>query len=91
MYQCQNKLSVGYSNNLDGFSADEAAMDTLSLMKAVKQTYGGFNYLYGVSYGTYVSHRIIQINPDAVDAVILDGVCGGKFCDFTKVRTLSYN
>jgi pimeloyl-ACP methyl ester carboxylesterase len=82
--RCQTNIaSYTYSKNLDGFTADEAALDTINLMKSIKKLEGGLVYLYGVSYGTYLSHRIIQWDPDTVDAVILDGVCGGKYCDFT--------
>ncbi|KAL0485336.1 hypothetical protein AKO1_002925, partial [Acrasis kona] len=72
---------------MDGFSTDEAAMDTINLIRYFKNQ-GGRALLYGFSYGTYLSTRIINISekkyPDLLDAVILDGVCGGKYCNFTK-------
>ncbi|KAL0478725.1 hypothetical protein AKO1_008291 [Acrasis kona] len=73
-------------NNLDGFTTDQAAMDTLSLMDNFKNTFGGEILLFGVSYGTFLSERIIKISqvryPGLISAVALDGICGDKFCSF---------
>jgi pimeloyl-ACP methyl ester carboxylesterase len=81
---CQTKISTPYTANLDGFTVDQAASDTLNLMRTIKAQSGGLIYLYGVSYGTYISHRMLQMDNSTIDSVVLDGLCGGKYCDFSK-------
>ncbi|KAL0480157.1 PPE1 [Acrasis kona] len=76
--------------NYDGLTTDDAAMDTITLMQEIKKSEpSGEILLYGVSYGTFVSERILNMIEtldikDLVSAVVLDGICGGDYCDFTK-------
>ncbi|KAL0477106.1 hypothetical protein AKO1_006242 [Acrasis kona] len=83
MVNCQARVN-GY---MDGYTTDDAAMDTITLMQEFKAL-GGEVLLYGVSYGTFVSERIINlvkvVQPDLISAVVLDGICGGEACDFGK-------
>jgi len=39
-------------------------------------------YLYGVSYGTYVMNRYLQLYPNHPDAVVFDSTCPPKLCRF---------
>ncbi|WP_234413499.1 alpha/beta fold hydrolase [Stenotrophomonas sp. ZAC14D2_NAIMI4_7] len=54
------------------FSITEAAQDLGMLMR--QETRGGKVMLYGVSYGTQLALRALQVNDLRVDALLLDGL-----------------
>lgn len=67
------------SDGLAGFSTTGSARDILHVTKLVKQEDGGKAALYGASYGTYVSNRIMTIDSvedNIIDLVIVDGLAG---------------
>ena len=71
---------------LQGFSVTNAAKDINFVVKSAESTTttrapGYLHMMYGNSYGTYLAQRYMQLFPDGMDAVVLDGVCA---MDLTK-------
>jgi pimeloyl-ACP methyl ester carboxylesterase len=81
---CLNQYSSTYGANLTGFSVDEIAKDYIKLAYALKQESNTPIYLFGTSFGSYIAHRILQIDSSSIDAVIMDGVCAGSVCNATN-------
>ena len=46
----------------------------VSMVKSQDQPKSSKNYLFSVSYGTVIARRAVQIQPDAFEAVIFDGL-----------------
>jgi pimeloyl-ACP methyl ester carboxylesterase len=72
---CQSSLEATYGSKLQAFSVDEMAYDTLMLISLLKQP-NDVVYAYGLNFGSYLISRVLQINPQAFDAVLMDGACG---------------
>ncbi len=67
-------------DTLNQMTMDKVAQDTLSLIQTFKQP-NDTTIIYGLYSGSYLVHRMIQMNSTAVDAIIMDGVCAGKYCN----------
>lgn len=70
---CVSALNEQYDGQLTAFSTTEAAQDVeyaLSLTRNEEIP----QFLYGVSYGTYLAQRYLTLYPDGVAGVILDSV-----------------
>jgi pimeloyl-ACP methyl ester carboxylesterase len=80
---CQVSLADKYGKSLSGFSVDSVANDTLRLISEINVD-GGLTYLYGLSYGSHLVHRILQIQPAVIDAVVMDGVCVAPLCNLSR-------
>ncbi len=84
--ECIDSLQTQWGvEGLKGFNTTEAAMDVIELIKANAESNKKV-YLFGFSYGTYISHRIMLLNqkvdePAPLDGVILDGVLEPVFPD----------
>jgi hypothetical protein len=74
---CQKKWADKYGVGLTGFSVDNMAYDHLELIRSLPEPV----YVLGKGLGSYIVHRMLQIDPDIIDAVVLDGVCAGPFCN----------
>jgi pimeloyl-ACP methyl ester carboxylesterase len=59
---------------------DEIAKDVIDLATILKSNIQNIT-LFGRSFGSYIVHRVLQIDHTPIDAVILDGVCVGQFCN----------
>ncbi len=82
--QWQQKVQEIYGKNyFDYFSVDAIAYDLIDLAASVRN--GSNVYAYGLYSGSYFIHRVLQISPDTFDAVVMDGVCAGKYCNATLV------
>ncbi len=68
---CIEHLEANYS--LDAFTVTEAAKDVGFLVELLKEE-GKEIFVYGVSYGTYWSHRYAQIFPNQANGIILDSL-----------------
>lgn len=78
--ECVGRLISEHSlDYLHAFSTSNAARDIKLAMElsgsAARRSSGYRVMLHGASYGTYLAQRFLQLFPDAVDAVVLDGVC----------------
>ena len=70
---CGNSLREEYGvEGLSGFSTTGAANDLAALVDAANE--GQPTFLYGVSYGTFWAQRYLQLYPNQVQGVIIDGV-----------------
>ncbi|KAJ0404398.1 hypothetical protein P43SY_007651 [Pythium insidiosum] len=73
MPQCAQDLLFQIDNQTAAFSVTSAAKDMEYLTKQLnagdKET-----YVYGVSYGTYLTERIMHLAPSHINGYILDGV-----------------
>jgi pimeloyl-ACP methyl ester carboxylesterase len=76
---CQNTTTT-YGQNYYGFSVDSIAMDNLLLIQTLKNGTQPI-YVMGRSFGSYVLHRMLQIDSSLIDAIIMDGVCAGPYCN----------
>ena len=82
------KFAVGKytAEYLSGFTVTNAAHDIHTLLSMLPPSHGK-RYLYGVSYGTYLAQRYLQLYPHEMDAVVLDGVCSP---DLTRLTFYDY-
>ncbi len=78
---CQNATGP-YGTDYSGFTVDAIATDTLLLVQTIKNTSNNRTlFALGRGFGSYVLHRMLQIDGSQIDAVIMDGVCAGRFCN----------
>ena len=71
--RCISVLENKYGEFLKAFSTTNAAIDLAALIEANRREDVPV-IVMGISYGTYLAHRFMQIFPDWVDGVILDGI-----------------
>lgn len=76
---CIDFLEDNWGDNLKDFSTTNAAFDVIDLIDILREE-GKQVSIYGGSYGTYWIQRILQINPNIADGVILDSVCPAADC-----------
>ncbi len=75
--QCQTKYNEQYGVGLPGFTVDNMALDHINLIKTLQKK----TYIMGKGIGSYIVHRMLQIDESVIDAVVLDGLCVGQFCN----------
>lgn len=77
---CREALVAEWGEGLAGFSTTGAARDVEAWIEATR-TPGEAVFVLGVSYGTYLANRYLQVAPDQATGVIFDAVCppGGCF------------
>ncbi|MBX3191827.1 MAG: alpha/beta fold hydrolase [Labilithrix sp.] len=70
-----------------GFAAFTTTNAARDLGYAIERTRaeGQEVHVYGVSYGTYLAQRYLQIFPTQPTAVTLDGVCQAGLCSYMKI------
>jgi pimeloyl-ACP methyl ester carboxylesterase len=73
------QLGVNY---FEAFTVTAMAKDVVTLIRTLNLTKV---YAYGLYSGSYLIHRVMQIEPGIFDAVVMDGVCAGKYCNGTDV------
>ena len=81
---CGGALRSQWGDALAEFSTTESAWDVAELIGRTRAT-GQKAFLYGLSYGTYWAHRVLQVAPEVADAVVLDGICLGERCTVDRV------
>jgi pimeloyl-ACP methyl ester carboxylesterase len=80
-YNCQDKIKRLFGHRtFDGFSVDSIANDHLSVIETIYKPDESL-FVLGRGFGSYVVHRMLQINSTLIDAVVLDGLCAGPFCN----------
>mmetsp|Transcript_43653 Transcript_43653/g.38872 ORF Transcript_43653/g.38872 Transcript_43653/m.38872 type:complete len:587 (+) Transcript_43653:34-1794(+) len=76
--------TTNYWGNNSYFSPYQAAFDIAYAIDLFSYSFNAYNedntVLYGISYGTYLLNKYLQLYPNQVRAVILDGVCAGDEC-----------
>lgn len=75
---CAEEALTGYGDDLAMFSTTNVARD---LDWFIEQSRGDADvFVLGISYGTFLAHRYLQLRPDGVDGVVMDGVCPPGRC-----------
>lgn len=70
---CAAELAAKWGRGLAGFASLETARDLLHLIEREKRA-GEQTALWGGSYGSFWAQRLLELAPQAVDAVILEGL-----------------
>lgn len=86
--QCSAELRETLGDKADGFSTTESAHDVRELIDATVKP-GQKVFVYGVSYGSYWTHRLLQLPGLHVDAVVTEGNCLSSTCSFDKPQTFA--
>jgi pimeloyl-ACP methyl ester carboxylesterase len=81
---CGGALRAQWGDALPGFSTTESARDVAELIRRTRSE-GQKAFVLGLSYGSYWTHRLLQVDPAAADAVILDGICLGERCAVDRI------
>lgn len=68
---CADEMKRTWGEGLAHFNTSNAARDLASVIQTLRPA-GTKAFVYGVSYGTYLVHRLLQIAPYAVDGAVLD-------------------
>lgn len=76
---CLDELIRRDGAELPGYTPTEAARDVLAVIAATQQP-GERLVVWGGSYGSYWGHRIVQLSPELLDGLVIDGVCAGPAC-----------
>ncbi|XXT14952.1 alpha/beta fold hydrolase [Sorangium sp. So ce429] len=74
---CVQALKAQWGDDLAHFTTSADADDLARLIERTRE-HGKKVILYGASYGTARALRFLQKYPEAVDAVILDSIVGGR-------------
>ena len=80
---CSAFLDEAAGGALGKFSTTAAAQDVQYMLRLARED-GQRQFVYGVSYGSYLGQRFLRLFPDEVDGVILDSVAAPtqKFSEF---------
>lgn len=70
---CARYIDDSYDGGLSGFSVSNAARDIRHVLSLARED-GKRQFVYGVSYGTYLVQRFLRLFPDEVDGAVLDSV-----------------
>ena len=70
---CGKELKAKWGNGLQGFTSYEAARDLNYLIDQSQQKNQKVSVL-GISYGTYLAQRYLQLYPEQADSVVLDSI-----------------
>lgn len=85
---CTSYLDDVYGDDIHYFSTYQAAMDLGYVLDLFIDNLGVYSndntIIYGVSYGTYYLNEYLQIFPDQIQGVILDGICSPDQCRVIK-------
>ena len=81
MRACSREVRRVMGDAIDGFSTTEVAHDIRELIDSTAHADQKV-FVYGVSYGSYLVHRLVQLPATRIDGVITDGNCIGELCSF---------
>ena len=76
---CRDEVVAEWGDRLRHFSTTAAARDLRALIDATRAPADRV-FVLGISYGTYLAHRYLQVAPDQSAGVILDSVCPPGAC-----------
>lgn len=76
---CRDEVVAAWGDRLRHFSTTAAARDLAALVDATRAP-GDRVMIFGVSYGTYLALRYLQVAPTQSDGVILDSFCPSGGC-----------
>lgn len=85
---CSAELRKRHGDAIDGFSTTESAHDVRELIDSTREP-GKKVFVYGISYGSYWAHRLMQMPETKVDGVITDGNCLSSTCTFDVPQTFA--
>ncbi len=80
---CIDSVKSRWGADLAGFSTTETARDLAELLARTRHAEDKV-FVYGVSYGTYLVHRLLQLDTTPLDGVVLDSICPPGGCDFLR-------
>lgn len=73
--RCYDTLREEFGDDvLWGFGTTQAVHDIMTVQRLVKQSSDEKLAIYGVSYGTYLLNRLLQLYPNEADTTIFDSV-----------------
>lgn len=81
--ECLEYLDEEFGDDLHGYSTSGSAIDLAAYIEATREE-GKKVLIWGGSYGTYLSHRYLEIFPEQSDGVVLEGIAPA---DSTFIRT----
>jgi pimeloyl-ACP methyl ester carboxylesterase len=70
---CAAYLEETYGHDLDGYSTANAAHDLAAFIDATRED-GKTVFVWGGSYGTYLTQRYLLLHPDQADGAIVDSI-----------------
>lgn len=76
---CRDEVVAEWGDRLRHFSTTAAARDLAGLIDATRAP-GDRVFVLGVSYGTYLAHRYLQVAPTQSAGVIFDSLCPNGAC-----------
>jgi pimeloyl-ACP methyl ester carboxylesterase len=78
---CLAAMQAEWGHGLEGFTVTSTARDLGELIATLRKPEERV-FVFGVSYGTYLANRYLQLFPQQATGVILDSICGAT-CSFT--------
>ncbi|KAG9404081.1 hypothetical protein AC1031_005619 [Aphanomyces cochlioides] len=86
--ECLAEVRATYGKDIAaGFGTTAAASDLKMLIEALNE--GHNTFVYGVSYGTFLVHRLMQLAPTNVKGYIFDSVVGPGTPHFSQWSVLN--
>jgi pimeloyl-ACP methyl ester carboxylesterase len=80
---CGEALGAENGASLQHFSSSNAARDLHLLLESVRRPNTPV-FVYGVSYGTWLVNRLLQLSPKGIAGVVLDSLCTPGTCDLLR-------
>lgn len=77
--RCSEEVRAAHGETLDGFTTTQVAHDVRRLIDSTA-TPEQKVFVYGGSYGSYLAHRLLQLEGVRVDGVVTDGNCLSSTC-----------
>lgn len=77
---CLEELNVTWNNDPTLFSSTAAAQD-LGRLIALTYAENEKQFVFGLSYGTWLAIRYLALFPQQSDGVVLDSICGPGACN----------
>ncbi|MBI4508831.1 MAG: alpha/beta fold hydrolase [Deltaproteobacteria bacterium] len=81
---CVESLKAEWGDDLAHFNTTDAARDLGWLIESERKP-GEVAFAYGISYGTAVLHRYLQIFPTQPTGVVLEALCMPGHCQMDKL------
>jgi pimeloyl-ACP methyl ester carboxylesterase len=81
---CRDQVVAAWGEELAGFSSAEAARDVAWLIDRTGAA-AGRPFVLGISYGTFLATRYLQVAPDQAAGVILDSLCPPGTCFLSEL------
>ncbi|KAJ0409630.1 hypothetical protein P43SY_008502 [Pythium insidiosum] len=82
---CAKDVLFQIDNKTEAFSTTSAAKDIVYLVKHLNTE--GEVYVYGASYGSYLTARVMHLAPTTIKGYILDGVVSERNGSFARISS----